>query len=100
LPDQVEFRFLAPNWRPMIKRSIFEATAWHGTAGAQLRRSFKILLDGLRAGRYFMLPGDHCDFCEVAVACRRFHDPSWTRVRLDGSAKVLRRLRQEKACCD
>lgn len=95
-PDLVEFLFLAPRWQPPVGRAQFDATAWRGSARQQLRETFRILLDGIRKGRYFIVPGNYCDHCDVATACRRFHGPTWWRAHRATHAKQLRLLRKQK----
>lgn len=95
-PELVEFLFLAPRWRPPVGRSPFAASAWAGPAGRQLRHTLGLVLEGIREGRFFILPGDYCDQCELAAACRRFHGPTWWRARLAAPAERLRLLRTQK----
>jgi ATP-dependent helicase/nuclease subunit B len=96
LPDLVEFRFLAPRWEDTVTRSTFDAQLWHGPVGERLKATLKTLLEGLRQGRFVMLPGDYCDHCEFATACRRFHGPSWWRAQASTAAKALRALRRQR----
>ncbi len=95
-PSQVDFVFLAPKWERPIDRSVFPASAWRSPAGAQLRETIVTLIDGIAAGRFFILPGGYCDSCDYAVACRRFHGPTWWRASRAAPAKGLRELRTQQ----
>jgi ATP-dependent helicase/nuclease subunit B len=107
-PQRVELRFLAPGWTRTVERAEFDAKAWGGAAGRQLQQSMRMLLDGVQAGRFFMLPdprssrgeAGYCDFCSYAAACRRFHGPSWWRAFSAEPARALRLLRKQKAARD
>jgi ATP-dependent helicase/nuclease subunit B len=98
LPEQVEFRFLAPAWETPIEQSRFDSSIWRGAAAPQLRQTLRMLLDGIRHGRFFILPVSegYCDYCDIAPACRRFHGPTWWRQHTASPAKALRRLRKQK----
>ena len=99
-PGQVQFIFLAPQWEPPIARSLFDVAALSGEPGRQIQQTLRLLLAGLQAGRFFILPDTYCEQCEFRVICRREHQPSWWRsYRSDevGSLKGLRlqRLSEE-----
>lgn len=99
LPEQVEFRFLAPRWAEPVTRSHFDPASWHTPAGGQLRQTLRILTEGIRSGQYFILPappGGYCDHCDFSAACRRFHGPTWWRAHRSPSAQRLRQLRKQK----
>jgi ATP-dependent helicase/nuclease subunit B len=68
-----------------------------GEAGARLGRTLTLILEGIRAGRFFILPGAHCDHCEYSEVCRRHHNQSWWRARGDESRKALEGLHALKA---
>jgi ATP-dependent helicase/nuclease subunit B len=95
-PETVAFVFLAPRWDPPVARSLFAASIWTEPAGRQLVETLRVLIEGVRAGEYLILPGDYCDRCDYAPACRRFHGPTWWRAHAAASAKALRRLRTLK----
>lgn len=95
-PDRVEFIFLAPNWERRIVRSTFAAIE-APSAEAPLRETVSLLIDGIRAGRFFLLPSDsYCDLCEFRVSCRRHHQPSWWRAHREAQAKTLRSIRKRQ----
>lgn len=97
LPVQVDFRFLAPRWEPSIDRASFESAIWNGPIGRQIADTLSTLLDGIRAGRYFILPDTYCDHCDFDTACRRLHGPTGTRARRAPPPRTLRLLRKRKA---
>jgi len=96
LPVQVDFRFLAPRWDPPIDSASFDAATWEGPVGRQIAATLGALLDGIRAGRYFILPDTYCDFCNFAPACRRLHGPTGARARRSAPARALRLLRKQR----
>jgi len=96
LPERVEFVFLAPHREPVVARAHFEASSWHGGNGQTLKHTLQTLLEGVEAGRYFILPDGYCDHCEFTAACRRYHGPSWWRAHSSIPARQLRRLRKQK----
>lgn len=92
-PRQIQFLYLAPNWRPSIVRSTFAADAWDTEAGSLMRRTVTLLLDGMRNGRFFIVPGSYCETCPYRVACRREHAPTWWRAHRANESKMLKELR-------
>lgn len=95
-PGEVLFLFLAPNWETPIARSTFDASAWQSSLGPRLRSTLTTLIDGIKAGRYFILPDGYCDHCEFSVACRRYHGPTWWRAYRAAPAKDLKALRKQQ----
>jgi ATP-dependent helicase/nuclease subunit B len=91
-PGTVQLFFLAPRWTPPIARSSFAATVWASATGARLRHTVTTLTDGIRAGRFFILPGGYCDTCEFRVACRREHGPTWWRSYRAPEPKALKTI--------
>jgi ATP-dependent helicase/nuclease subunit B len=61
-----------------------------------LKKTVKTLVDGIREGRYVIVPDGYCDHCEFSTACRRFHNPSWWRAHSSPPANLLRHLRKQK----
>jgi ATP-dependent helicase/nuclease subunit B len=96
----VELLFLAPRWEQTINCSTFNSSAWQTPSGRQLKKTFQTLLEGIHAGRYFILPGTYCDHCDVSVACRRFHGPTWWRAHRYAPTKQLRQLRTQRMNSD
>ncbi|NJL15977.1 MAG: PD-(D/E)XK nuclease family protein [Nitrospira sp.] len=68
--------------------------------GRRIQGTIKALMDGIRAGRFFILPDGYCDQCEFRVICRREHAPTWWRAYRAAEPKVLRTLRTQKIVDD
>lgn len=94
--ESVDFVFLARRWDTTVERASFDPAAWTGPAGRAITQTVRTLVDGIRDGRYFVLPDGYCDHCEFAAACRRFHGPTWWRAYTAPAARDLRRLRRQK----
>jgi ATP-dependent helicase/nuclease subunit B len=98
VPESAAFYFLAPNRKGgPVDRSLLDASCWTGETGALIGRTLTVILEGIRAGRFFILPGAHCDHCDFSEVCRRHHTPSWWRARGDESRKELETLHLLKA---
>ncbi|MYF25079.1 MAG: hypothetical protein F4224_07280 [Nitrospira sp. SB0678_bin_10] len=41
------------------------------------------LIEGIRQGKFFIVPGRHCDWCDVRAVCHRTHPASARRARED-----------------
>lgn len=95
-PSQVQFLFLAPQWSTTISRSTFEAMSWSSDTGTLIRNTIRMLVDGIRAGRFFILPDGYCDGCDFRVICRREHAPTWWRSHRATESKALKTLRAQK----
>ena len=92
-PAEVQLVFLAPHWPTPIARATFESAVWSSAPGARVRDTIRLLLEGIRAGRFFILPDSYCDRCEFRVACRRDHTPTWWRAYRAAEPHRLRALR-------
>ena len=95
-PSQVQFLFLAPQWSSPISRSTFEALSWTSDTGTLIQNTIRTLVEGIRAGRFFILPDGYCDTCEFRTVCRREHAPTWWRAYRATEPKVLKLLRTQK----
>jgi ATP-dependent helicase/nuclease subunit B len=95
-PESVELVFLMRKPSPRVERARFESSAWNGPAGGLLKKTVKTLVDGIREGRYVIVPDGYCDHCEFSTACRRFHGPTWWRAYSSSPANLLRQLRKQK----
>jgi ATP-dependent helicase/nuclease subunit B len=89
----VEFVFVAPAWSPQVARRTFAVGDWSSEWGATFRRTLTGLMDGIRGGRFFILPDDYCETCEYRVACRREHQATWWRSHQSAEVKTLRAIR-------
>lgn len=101
LPDlgnarQVQLVFLAPNWATPVARSTFDSDVWSTDVGALLRQTLGQLMNGIRDGRFFIMPDSYCKACEYRVACRREHMPTWWRTSRATTARELGALRSLK----
>ncbi|MEK6533309.1 MAG: PD-(D/E)XK nuclease family protein, partial [Nitrospirota bacterium] len=95
-PSQVQFMFLAPLWEAPIARSTFDVRALSGESGRQIQQTLRMLITGLQAGRFFILPDTYCEQCEFRVICRREHQPSWWRSYRSDDVKALKSLRLQR----
>ena len=95
-PNQVQFLFLAPQWSSPISRSTFEALSWMSDTGMLVQNTIKTLVEGIRTGRFFILPDGYCDNCEFRTVCRREHAPTWWRAYRAPEPKALKQLRLQK----
>jgi ATP-dependent helicase/nuclease subunit B len=95
--EDVQLKFLAPRWEPVVDRASFPAAYWKGSEAEQLRRTLDHFVDGVRSGRFFIMPGGQCDFCEYSAACRRFDASVAVRTYRSPAAKALRRIQKQKA---
>jgi ATP-dependent helicase/nuclease subunit B len=98
VPESAAFYFLAPNRKDgPLGRSFLDASCWVGETGVLIGRTLTLILEGIRAGRFFILPGGYCDHCDYSEVCRRHHNQSWWRARGDESRKELENLHRLKA---
>src|SRR2546427_748572 len=90
VPDEAAFYFLAPYWPngPVVRTGL-TAVCGEGTV--------RVVFEGVRHGRFFILPGEYCDYCEFSSACRRTHHPTKWRQRDNAAKRILEDLRQQKA---
>ncbi len=95
-PSQVQFLFLSPQWSTPISRSTFEAISWSSDTGALIQDTIRTLVNGIRTGRFFILPDGYCDGCDFRVVCRREHAPTWWRAHRAAEPKALKMLRLRK----
>lgn len=95
-PQSVQLLFLAPRWTPPVERSDYPADVWSSPSGDLVRRTLDHVLQGIRDGRFYILPDTYCQACDFRVACRREHQPTWWRSHRDADARNLRVLRTVK----
>jgi ATP-dependent helicase/nuclease subunit B len=94
LAQQVQLVFLAPHRATPVVRSTFESNVWSSDTGARLRETLGQLMNGIRNGRFFIMPDTYCKTCEYRVACRREHMPTWWRASRAIEARELAALRR------
>ena len=92
-PIEVQLFFLAPKWSTPVVRSTFRSAAWDSPAGSLLRTTIATLLNGIRDGRFFIVPDSYCDTCDFRTACRREHGASWWRASRARETHVITSLR-------
>jgi len=90
---QVQLLFLAPGWSTPVARSTFEAAVWRSGTGTLLRETVGRLINGIRNGRFFIVPDAYCETCEYRIACRREHQATWWRASRATESKELAALR-------
>ncbi len=99
-PFEAQFIFLGPRWSPPIARRSFQRDAWATETGRRLRETIRLLVEGVRAGLFPIVPGSYCETCEFWAICRRTHTPSnWRAAHSPevGSLRSIRRARVEGA---
>jgi ATP-dependent helicase/nuclease subunit B len=96
-PSEVQFIYLAPRWEKPIARSIFDASGLLGNAGGVIMDTLRTLARGIERREFFILPDGYCDHCAFPAACRRHDHATWWRSYRSPQARVLRRLRKQKA---
>jgi ATP-dependent helicase/nuclease subunit B len=90
VPDAAAFYFLAPHWpNGPVERTALTTVCGEGTV--------RVILEGVRDGRFFILPGDYCKHCEFSAACRRSHHPTKWREADDKHKHILEDVRRQKA---
>jgi len=90
VPDAAAFYFLAPHW----PNGPVERTTLTTVCGEE---TVRVILEGVRDGRFFILPGDYCKHCEFSAACRRSHHPTKWREGDDKHKQILEDVRRQKA---
>src|SRR5581483_6108306 len=82
----VAFYFLAPAWDdgPLALESI-AGDVCDGESGGALKANLAFLAESMRRGNFFILPGDHCRYCQVSEVCRKQHLPTLWRAEVDAT---------------
>ncbi len=94
---EAAFYYLAPKWpKGPLSPVAFPDDAWEGDLGVGLKETLSLLLDGIQQGRFFIIPDDHCRFCEVSEVCRKSHPPTRWRTDKDQRTVSLRDLRRKE----
>ncbi len=91
--QEVQLLFIAPHWASPVERSGYHAATWSSESGRLIGRTLDQLLQGIREGRFPILPDSYCQTCEYRVACRREHQPTWWRSHRDADVKRMKILR-------
>jgi len=98
--QSVDFRYLRPMQEESVQSASFSGAIWDTATGEQLRRILHGWIQGIRDGKFFILPGPYCRSCQYASACRFQHHPSWLRAYGLPLAKTYRQIRKQKASHD
>ncbi|BCA53492.1 ATP-dependent helicase/deoxyribonuclease subunit B [Nitrospira sp. KM1] len=93
IPHEVQFMFLAPGWSEPVTKVPFHMPARGSDQYSRLHDTMQILLDGILAGRFFMIPDAYCNMCDYRTACRLEHSPSWWRTYRSDEFKGLKGIR-------
>jgi ATP-dependent helicase/nuclease subunit B len=97
-PVQVdaEFYYIAPRWAdgPLVTAA-FSAHELDGKLGAEIAKTIAYLAGGIRAGRFFIQRGAHCEHGDVAEICRKNHPPSLWRAENDPVTKPHREIKDK-----
>lgn len=98
-PEKVSLYFIAPGWSADddgAPRSGFPGDCWHTPLGERVTATVALLLEGIREGLFFILPGDYCSHCDYSAVCRKNHYPSRYRAERDVRVKPYYAIRKQK----
>ena len=96
----VVFRYLRPMQEESVHSASFSGATWKTATGKQLKCTIHSWIQGIRDGKFFILPGPSCRSCQYVSACRFQHHPSWSRVYGLPLARTYRGIRKQKASND
>ncbi len=93
---EAKFYYIAPRWTdgPLVVAR-FGPEGFVGETGNEIKSTIAQLARGIQHGRFFIQPGDHCRYCDVAEICRKNHPPSLWRAENDPLTDSHRRLREK-----
>jgi ATP-dependent helicase/nuclease subunit B len=93
---ETTFFYVAPHWSdgPLVSKA-FAAEDFAAPLGDEIKKTIAELVTGIRAGRFFMQRGAHCQYCEVTEICRKNHPPSLWRAENDPVTESHRQLRDK-----
>ena len=94
--DSVWFYYMAPNWDRPLTRIPFPGDAWTADLQEPMARGIGLALNGIRAGQFFILEEKNvCERCDYRLLCRRTHQPTAWRARMDRAlVRPVRDLRR------
>ncbi len=98
-PEKVSFYFIAPKWSIQESagtRSKFPGDCWQSPLGEGITATVTLLLRGIKAGLFFILPGGYCDYCDYSAVCRKNHFPSRWRAERDERVRPYDAIRRNK----
>ena len=79
----VWFYYLAPQWTVSLKQASFPGDAWTSSLAPSIRQAIAQVLSGIHSGRFFVYASGSCDRCDYRLLCRKSHQPTVWRARLD-----------------
>lgn len=79
----VWFYYLAPKWNASFKQAVFPGDAWTSSITPSIRQAIAYVLSGIHSGQFFMYASGSCDCCDYRLLCRKSHQPTVWRARLD-----------------
>jgi len=97
--DGVWFYVVAPRELPEEQGFVPVAFSADTRAGVapQLETMMTTLVEGIRQGKFFIVPGQHCEWCDVRPVCHRTHQSSARRAREDyKQVNAHRNMRRQK----
>ena len=98
-PESVIFQFIAPGWpNDPLATSEFPGDCWTSPLGDQIAQNIALLLKGIKAGLFFIIPDDqgYCRYCDFSTICRKNHPPSRWRAERDPHTRPYHSLRTLK----
>lgn len=63
----------------------------------EMNNILKVIADGIEAGLFFAVPGDHCDRCNFALVCGGWRTRLYERKRDDPRAQPYHEMREGRA---
>jgi ATP-dependent helicase/nuclease subunit B len=96
-PDiEANFYYIAPKWTkgPLV-RANFGAEGLSEELGEAIKATVAFIVNGIRQGRFFICPGNHCRYCDVSEICRKNHPPSLWRAENDPITRPHQELHQK-----
>ena len=97
----VWFYYLAPAWDAPLRRASFPGNAWSSSITPSILQAITHVLSGIHSGRFFIYASGVCDRCDYRLLCRKSHQPTVWRTRLDhavvGPYRALRSAPSPKA---
>ena len=79
----VWFYYLAPEWNASLRQASFPGDAWNSSITPSIRQATTHVLSGIHSGRFFIYASGSCDRCDYRLLCRKSHQPTVWRARLD-----------------
>ncbi|WP_447977301.1 PD-(D/E)XK nuclease family protein [Candidatus Nitrospira bockiana] len=81
--EGVWFYYLAPQWDRPLTRVPFPGDAWRSELAAPMMQALTHVLSGIRAGKFFIYASGSCEQCDYRLLCRKTHQPTLWRGRMD-----------------